>query len=127
MLEPDGAPRAQPRTKEVEYRIFGNKVDSLGNLIERMVEDDQRHDALERFVIVLCARQLCVDVRRECPELWKEHEDTGRLLLERIEERQLTLRSVLLARNAPDFAAFLDWFEDRFLRRAKQLPAEALS
>ncbi len=55
------------RVKEANYRLFGKKYDSLGNLLDKVASSTEGTDAVDRYVIVMCARQLCQQIARAYP------------------------------------------------------------
>ena len=111
------------RDKDVEYRLFGKKYDSLGSLLDRIgTPGDDRKD-VDQYVIVLCARQLCQELKRDYPDAWASHATDVRQLEERFASLS-TIRDQLIASNSGDFEQFLNWFERWFLRRA--FPVEAV-
>ncbi len=59
---------ADENEREAVYRLFGRKYDSLGNLLERVSGSQEGGDAVDRYVIYLCAKQLCDRVRAEAPD-----------------------------------------------------------
>jgi len=105
--------------KEAVYRLFGEKYDSLGNLLSRVLKDaeEEKGDLVEHYVIALCARQLVQELRREQSEFWQEHAEDVRRLRERI-DGALSVRDRLIARDPEKMPTFLDWFDHWFLRRA---------
>ena len=105
--------------RDAVYRLFGEKYDSLGTLLERVVKDAEKGkgDLVEHYVMALCARQLEGELRREQPEFWQEHSQDVQSLKTRIEVA-LAVRERLVSRNPIEMPAFLDWFERWFLRRA---------
>jgi hypothetical protein len=109
--------------READYRLFGRKYDSLGTLLDRVLEEvrNEAGDPVEQYVITLCAKQLLRQLGREFPEYWKEHERDVRELRGRIDEA-LALRT-RLGQADDTMPAFLEWFERWFLKRAK--PVEA--
>jgi hypothetical protein len=109
------------REKQANYRLFGRKYDSLGTLLNRILADDVLTDDVNRYVILLCARQLCAELRRDYPEYWKSRrEDVQRL------EDDLSgcadFRGRLAAKDS-EMPGFLDWFDQWFLKRGR--PTEA--
>ena len=68
--------------RDATYRLFGKKYDSLGSLIDK-VQSDSDGDDVERYVVLLCARQLCREVGRAFPDYWRERRDDVRQLEER--------------------------------------------
>jgi hypothetical protein len=113
-------------TRPAEYRLFGQKYDSLGRLLDRVHEDSEksRDELVEHYVMALCARQTVTEVRRDFVDFFAEHADDARRL-----ERQLAiagiLRTSLAEGDDPTMADFLDWFDKWFLRRAVPVEQEA--
>jgi hypothetical protein len=109
------------RDKDVEYRLFGRKYDSLGSLLDRISTPGDDSKDVDQYVIVLCARQLCREIARDYADAWVSHAAE----VKQIEARFTSLSAIrdrLIASNSGDFAQFLSWFDDRFLRRA--IPVE---
>ncbi|WP_437602997.1 hypothetical protein WMF28_15345 [Sorangium sp. So ce590] len=104
--------------REAIYRLFGKKYDSLGSLLVRVLEGKGHADAVDRYVMVLCARQLCAGVRGRWPDFWREHEVDGKAL-ERLFEGARPIREALIAKAPDEMGPFLAWFDERFLRRQK--------
>lgn len=105
--------------KEALYRIFGMKHDSLGSLLRR-VSDDAERDAVEKYVIVMCARQLCRELRRRWPDLWSGHVEAS-AELEAAMKVGDKLRADLAAKDPGEMGPFLDWFDRWFIERAKPM------
>lgn len=107
------------------YRLFGQKYDSLGRLLSRIQEDAGKSadNLIEYYVMALCARQTITEIKREFPDFFREHADEAKGL-----EAQLgivdVLRERLSASGDHEFATFLAWFEEWFLKRAKPLAEE---
>ena len=112
--------------RDAEYRLFGEKYDSLGNLLNRVVKEaaEDKGDLVEQYVMALCAKQLERELRREYPEFWGEYSSDVKKLRERIDVA-LSVRQRLVARDPKEMPAFLKWFDDWFLRRATPVVAEA--
>jgi hypothetical protein len=108
--------------RDAVARLFGCRIDSLGGVLERALTDDPRHDAVDRYVVLLCARQMCSELRRQFPEFWATHRDDV-ADIERALKRVTELRAVLLQRGGADMDAFLDFFETWFLKRAAPVVA----
>lgn len=108
------------RLKEANYRIFGRKYDSLGTLLRQSVADNNGlTDDVSRYVVLLCARQLCNELARDHPDYWKtRREDVDGL--EADLDRSAEIRARLAAKSA-GMPAFLDWFDMWFLKRAQPL------
>ena len=102
--------------EEAAYRLFGRKFDSLGTLLERVQAPDAVRDDVERYVIYLCAEQLCREVRSRHPEFWKTYPEESRKLAQLLDETEV-VRGRLGGRSE-EMPAFLDWFQGWFLKRA---------
>jgi hypothetical protein len=113
------------REKEADYRLFGKKYDSLGALLDR-VSTDGAGDGVDQYVLLLCARQLCNEIGRTFPDYWKKNKAAASELEARCGASLKAVRRRLTEQNpANDFAAFLDWFDRWFLRRAAPVKVEA--
>ena len=99
------------------FCMFGAKYDSLPVLVERLAHDDAG-DPLDRYLMLLCARQLADQVRRDWPQFWAA-DPVGAARLDRALDAHHRLRKQITARNDDQMEAFLDWFEPRFLRQAE--------
>ena len=109
--------------KEANYRLFGNKYDSLGNLLDRVASEEGRLDSVDRYVIAMCAKQLCHEIASYDPAYWGQHSADAKALDEHFQS--LTgLREHLISSNGDDFAEFLGWFDRWFLRRAEPVEAD---
>jgi hypothetical protein len=109
------------RNKDVEYRLFGKKYDSLGSLLGRISAPGDESKDVDQYVIVLCARQLCQELKRDYADAWASHSKEVRQLEERFAALSV-IRDRLIASNSADFEQFLSWFDHWFLRRA--IPVE---
>lgn len=121
-LVPAAGQRANPR--EAIHRLFGRKYDSLGNLLDRVFATDSSYEDVDRYVIALCARQLCEEVRQAHPNFWSEHPRDSRRLIKSL-GRIAEVRERLVSRNGTDMAQFLDWFDPWFQKRATPLGESA--
>ncbi|MGK4008497.1 hypothetical protein WMF31_38160 [Sorangium sp. So ce1036] len=110
--------------REATYRLFGKKYDSLGNLLARILHGEGHGDAVDRYVIVLCARQLCAEVRKRWPDFWREHA-ADVVALERLFEDARPIREALIAKAPDEMGPFLAWFDEWFLRRQETLGARS--
>lgn len=102
--------------REATYRLFGRKYDSLGSLLARILHGESQGDAVDRYVIVLCARQLCAEVRTRWPDFWREHAADA-TALERLFDDARPIRDALVAKAPDEMEPFLAWFDEWFLRR----------
>jgi hypothetical protein len=110
--------------QDAEYRLFGCKYDSLGTLLKRLTKEDSGHDDVERYVLFLCAKQLCRDMEKEYPDFWRGHRDEGNDLKELLSQYE-GIRNGLIEKDRKQMPGFLDWFDTWFLRRAT-IKGEAL-
>jgi hypothetical protein len=113
------------RGREATYRLFGQKYDSLGCLLDRVLKDAKagEGDLVDHYVIVLCAQQLVQELRRENSDFWREHQADGKHFQEQLGVTQ-SLRESLVARDPAQMPEFLDWFERWFLQRATPVMKE---
>ena len=106
------------REKEAVYRILGKKYDSLPQLLDRVQAHKSELDSVERYVLLLCARQLLKRLNDEEPTGFASrhlHE------IREVEAKLLQLesaRSALAPALGGDAEAFFQWYESWFLRRA---------
>jgi hypothetical protein len=109
------------RAQEATYRLFGQKYDSLGHLLSRIDREQQagQGDSIDHYLIVLCARQLVNELRRDpnFREYFAEHAEDARRLGEQIAGLG-AIRDRLVATDPAQMPAFLDWFERWFLKKA---------
>jgi len=112
------------REKEVDSRLFGKKYDSLGHLLDRVELQQEGGDDVDRYVLVLCARQLTQWMGKEHADYWASRASEAASLTARLESMARTQRE-RVASSGDDMPAFLEWFERWFMRRAKpeELPA----
>jgi hypothetical protein len=114
------------RGREATYRLFGQKYDSLGSLLKRVLKDSTagEGDLVDHYVIVMCAQQLVQELRREQGDFWREHASDGKCLQEQLGVA-VSLRERLIASDPAEMLAFLDWFDRWFLQRATPVVTEA--
>ena len=104
------------RLQEADYRLFGRKYDSLGTVLELAGKDHELSDDVNRYVVFMCARQLCRDLSREFREYWQARRSSV-AELETSLSQVAEIRGRLAAKDA-EMPAFLDWFDEWFLARA---------
>jgi hypothetical protein len=106
--------------REATYRLFGSKYDSLGSLFARVAREREagKGDPVDQYLITLSARQVLREVGKTHPDFWKEHR-AGVESLEQALRFARVIRDELGAQGGPDMPAFLDWFDDKFLARAR--------
>ncbi len=113
------------REREATHRLFGRKYDSLGCLLARIEKSASAGtgDLLENYVIVLCAKQLVQELKREFREYWDAHVEDDRRLREQF-ELIARLRGTIIERDPDRMSTFLDWFENWFLKKAAPVALE---
>lgn len=108
------------RDREANYRLFGKKYDSLGTLLDRIVSAERSEDDIENYVIILCAQQMCRELKRLYPDYWGAHDFDVIALNARFKNME-SIRERLLEKNPKNFIDFLEWFEFWFLKRAESV------
>lgn len=109
---------------EANYRLFGKKYDSLGSLLDRISSEQDKLDAVDRYVISLCARQLCQEIARRHSRYWKSHSIDVKVLDTRFAGLN-GFRGQMIEQQGDGFRDFLDWFDRWFLKRAEPVEVEA--
>lgn len=112
------------RERDAAYRLFGRKYDSLGTLLERVIEPEPDEaaafrDPVDRYLVALCAGQLLRRTREMHPALFEENADAADAV-EGLQKRALEVRQELL-HERPDGEKFLQWYEGWFLRHATEM------
>ena len=113
----------EERPRQAAALMFGERFDSLGTVLERVLKGEEAatagHDMneVDRYLVLLCALQLCDKVRQDAPDFWNEYRTQAEVVLKRLQERT-SLRTTLCA-NDPEMPAFMDWFDRWFLKRAE--------
>jgi hypothetical protein len=112
---------ADDKPREADYRLFGQKYDSLGTLLNRVLLDAGAGlgDTVEHYVVILCAKQLLRELARAFPDYWESHRKDVNRLEACIGEAE-PIRAALAASNA-EMPEFLEWFDRWFLQRAAAL------
>jgi hypothetical protein len=111
--------------RDALYRLFGQKYDSLGNLLTRLHTQAEKGegDLIEQYVTALCSCQLVQEIRQDFREWWETHPADGQRLKQQLSVAE-QLRERLVARDPERMAAFLRWFEPWFLKRAERVAEE---
>ena len=114
---------AEKRAKDASYRLFGKKYDSLSTLLGRL-PNVESGDAVDRYVIVLCATQLVKEVQIAFPEFWSKNPREGKTLSQEIANLTNMMREELIAQAPDNMNEFLSWFDRWFLERAHPLEVQ---
>ncbi len=107
--------------KEADFRLFGCKYDSLGSLLDRIAPERSEQDVIERYVMLLSARQLATFIERKYPDYWTAHEADANRLKARLSKIE-TVREELTRHGPLAQDGFLTWYEKWFLTRAEREP-----
>jgi hypothetical protein len=105
------------RDTEAVQRLLGEKYDSLPSLLKKVFVPDNQLDAVSRYLIVLCARQVLEQIRGGQPEFARTHRARFDELLALTNTSEIRRQLDLTAVAQPDL--FLEWFETWFVRRAE--------
>ena len=108
--------------KEAVYRLFGAKHDSLPSLIDKVLADEEG-DRVNRYVTLMCCRQLLDDVRQRHPHFTDSHADEMQsvyMALERCDE----IRQGFTFGTVAERDAFFEWFDKSFFMKMKLPLAE---
>ncbi|APV51640.1 hypothetical protein BWI17_19250 [Betaproteobacteria bacterium GR16-43] len=108
--------------KIADYRIFGVRYDSLGSLLARIEAEAGEADRdAERYVMLLCAKQMCRELKHEFRDYWASRSKEAAQLESQIDRLDSLRQRVIEAGSADDteFPAFLTWFDQWFLKRAR--------
>jgi aryl-alcohol dehydrogenase-like predicted oxidoreductase len=113
----------EKRVRDVVYRLFGNKYDSLSTLLDRVSSPERKSsdeviDSVERYVLARCADQLIRELKADYSAFWYEHRDDGKALSVRISDLTDTTRQSLLSQGE-GIGDFLDWFDLHFIKLFK--------
>jgi hypothetical protein len=108
----------EKRARVVEARIFGQKYDSLGQMLKQLDAGSFAGDDVDRYVVALCSRQLCKQLSADFPEFWAVHRAQSVMIDEQIGSIAGRQRARLAERGGVEMPAFLDWFDRWFLQRA---------
>ena len=112
--------------RAADYRLLGQKYDSLGKLLDRVHQDSEKGDEslVEHYVMALCARQMVTELRRDASEFFRDHAQDAKHLDAQLDIAQV-LRQRLATAGDDLMTTFLEWFEKWFLRRAETIEQEA--
>ena len=115
------------REGEVVYRLFGEKYDSLPQLLDKVVSSDPKSegtaaqpDPLLSYVTVLTAESLVRRLRSDEDHhaFFARHTEAQRRLDERFQTGRMLREKLKVGADAD---TFLRWFEKWFMRPAKKV------
>jgi hypothetical protein len=105
------------------YRLFGVRYDSLRALVDAVL-DAKEGDQVNRYVSLLCAREVVQWVRKRHPKFADEYADD----LDRLEDRLSAidnLREAFTFDTEKERAGFFEWFDEMFQRPVRVPKARA--
>jgi hypothetical protein len=108
---------AEKRETVVDYRLFGQKYDSLPTLIGRVFEEKKENPA-DAYVILLCAKQLLNRIQQEHPAVAERFRTQVKALNGQF-AGIAGIRDGFTFGTEEERQKFFAWFDHRFLARAK--------
>jgi len=108
---------ANNNDSEAVYRLLGEKHDSLPSLIDKIVEEENA-DRVNRYVTLLCAKQLLDGVEKDFPEFKLRH----RLAFKHVRGKFSALDDIEngFTFETPEARSeFFTWFREMFLSPAR--------
>ncbi|MBM3269123.1 MAG: hypothetical protein FJZ01_15900 [Candidatus Sericytochromatia bacterium] len=115
---------AAGRENEAIYLLFGQRFDSLGHFLTLVADQSGTLDDTERYVIGLCARQVCLRVAERYRAFWTGHAAAVAALESQL-ARLAPVREALIGANADEMPEFLAWFDTWFMRRLEPVKGGA--
>jgi hypothetical protein len=106
---------AADRLPKVSYLLFGERHDSLPTALALTIENRQGQGPVERYVFMLCARQLLTELRTSYPKFWAANSAELERILALCTNTDAVKTELKLGE---DGAKFLTWFEKQFAHRA---------
>jgi hypothetical protein len=104
------------KDRQADYQLFGKRHDSLPNLIDKACSPEGTEDAVQSYLVLLCARQLSRELRRRREPFFSDkRNELAKLEASTKYASELATRLEL----GKDGAAFLKWFERHFLRNLR--------
>lgn len=108
--------------REVVYRLFGEKYDSLPNLIRKTIATDDG-DLVNRYITLQCARMTLDRIERNHAEFVLRHKSEIKALRKDLEAVE-NLRDQFSFGSREERATFFEWFDKMFLKDMTPPPAE---
>jgi len=100
------------READAEYRLLGEKYDSLPSLLHKVLED-QDGDPVNRYVSLLCAREVLKIVAGRFPDFKQKHQLRWKEI-EVLVKRSGEIRNRFTFGTLEERTKFLEWFERMF-------------
>ena len=99
--------------RQADYLLFGKRHDSLPSLIDRVIDDKDGSSAINRYLILLSARQLLMEMRKHDDDFILARRMEIDHLIKRTAHAEALTAAMDLGDNGDEFIA---WFEKHFLR-----------
>jgi hypothetical protein len=113
---------AANKQQYADYVLFGAKHDSLPRLLDKAFSGEDGSDAVTRYLLVLCARQLLHEFRRDAHPFYESRRREIDALLRRTKDVDSLTCHLSLGQNGD---LFIDWVEGHFLKRLEPAPESA--
>jgi hypothetical protein len=112
------------RPRQAAALMFGERFDSLPTVLDRVLKAEDGADgaqelsAVDRYLVLMCAVQLCKRVRERAGGFWGEYSQQADSVVTKLNQRAV-LREQLCESDQAQMPAFMDWFDTWFLKRAE--------
>jgi hypothetical protein len=112
------------RPRQAAALMFGERFDSLPTVLDRVLTGEdgaggaQELSAVDRYLVLMCAVQLCKRVRELAAGFWGEYSQQAASVVTKLNQRAV-LREQLCESDPGQMPAFMDWFDTWFLKRAE--------
>lgn len=103
----------QDQARQTDSLLFGNRHDSLPNLIDRVLAGGDEPDPIKRYLIILSARHLLLDLRKRRDPFLLTHRARMDGLIRRTDDARSLISALDLGVDGPQF---ITWFERHFLK-----------
>jgi hypothetical protein len=100
------------RENEAVYRLFGKKYDSLPSLVGKVIQDEKT-DRVNRYVTLLCARQLLQQIETYSSDFNKRHQIEFNKVYDQLEAID-QVRAGFTFADESKRQEFFDWFDKMF-------------
>lgn len=114
----------ESRSRQAAALMFGERFDSLPTVLDRVLKGEdgaggaQELSAVDRYLVMMCAVQLCDRVRGLAQDFWKEYSRQAEAVSAKLAQRAV-IRDQLCESDPGQMPAFMDWFDAWFLKRAE--------
>lgn len=118
---------SEDRPRQAAALMFGERFDSLPTVLDRVLRAEdgaagaEGMSAVDRYLVLMCAVQLCDRIRQTHESFWVEYSQHATAVATKLDQRA-ALRDELCQSAPEEMPAFMAWFDKWFLERAQ--PAE---